>query len=48
MESRKMVQMNLSKGQEYRHRHRKMDGWTWAGTGEGMNWDTGLDICTLL
>ena len=39
--SRKMVQMNLFAGQEYRHRHSEQT-WTW-GQGEGENelgdWD---------
>ena len=43
MESRKMVQMNLCAGQEYRDRHSE---WT-QGEGEGgMNWESSTDTYT--
>ena len=43
-----MIQMNLTAGQEWRHRHRE---WTCGHGGEGeggeMNWEIGIDIYTL-
>ena len=38
--------MNLSAGQE--QRHRRMDVWRWGGGGSGMDWEVGFSTCTLL
>ena len=42
MKSSKRVQMNLFAGQEYRHVDTRGEG------GDGMNWEIGIDIYTLV
>ena len=41
-----MVQMNLFSKQKYRHRHQEQI--RQAGRGGGMDWETGIDVYTLL
>ena len=52
MESRKMVQMNRFAKQKERHRCEKQtyghEGESGGGGGDGMNWETGIDIYTLI
>ena len=49
MESRKIVQMNLFERQKERHRCREEMCGHQRGKGrEGMNWETGVGVCTLL
>ena len=42
MKSSKRVQMNLFAGQEYKHVDTRGEG------GDGMNWEIGIDIYTLV
>ena len=48
VKSRKMVQMNLLAKQKYRHRCRRQTLVTKRGRAGRMNWETGIDIHTLL
>ena len=48
MKSRQMVQMNLLAKQKYRHRCRRQTLVTKRGRAGRMNWETGIDIHTLL
>ena len=43
-----MVQVNLSAKQKYRHRHKKGTCGHQGGRRGGMNWETGVDIYTVL
>ena len=47
-----MVQMNWFAGQKLRHRCREQtyghQGGKAAGGGGGMNWEIGIDMCTLM
>ena len=42
-----MVQMNLLAGQEYKHRYKRMDTWTWVREGGWDEWEIMIDIYTL-
>ena len=48
VESRKMVEMNLSAKQKWRHKHREQSHGYQGGRGGGRNWEIGIDIDTLL
>ena len=48
MEARKMVLMNLFAGYERRHRGREWTCGPNRGREDGMNWESGIDIHTLL
>ena len=43
-----MVQVNLSAKQKYRHRHKRGTCGHQGGRRGGMNWETEIDIYTLL
>ena len=47
MESTKTVYMILFAKQKYRHRHREQT-YTKGKRGDGVNWEIGIDIYTLL
>ena len=49
MEFRKIVQMNLFEKKKEKHRCREEMRGHQRGKGrEGMNWETGVGVCTLL
>ena len=48
VESRKMVQTNLSAKQKWRYRHREQTYGYQGESGGGMTWEIGIDIYTLL
>ena len=43
-----MIQMNLFAKQKYRHKHREQMYGYQGGREVGMNWETGIDIYTLV
>ena len=45
----KKIQMNIFTKQKYSHRcGKQISGYQWGKGGGGINWETGVDICTLL